>query len=437
MNITIFGLGYVGTVTAACLARHGHRVVGVDRLAEKVDRLNAGQTPIVEPGVAELLAAHPLTATLSAGEALQNAELSIISVGTPPLPTGEPNLEFVEKVCREIGSALRGRATTHVVVLRSTCPPGTLARCRAWLDEASGGAPVALAFNPEFLREGTAVRDFQEPPMTVIGTHDDEAEAALRALYAPVSAPVIVTEPQVAEMVKYVSNAWHATKISFANEVGRIAQGLGVSGHAVMDLVTTDTKLNCSKAYMRPGFAYGGSCLPKDLNGLLAQARRCLAATPLLEAVGQSNTAQIDAAVARVLAEVSGQPGRSVAVMGLAFKPGTDDLRESAAVTLVKRLLGEGCDVRIFDEQVHTARLLGTNLAFIRDRLPHFEALLQPTADQACDGVDVVVQTYSCAALESKRIALLDDRPGLPWIDLTRALSEPHVTSDVPQRVGH
>ena len=393
MRISIFGLGYVGTVTMACLARDGHQVIGVDVNAEKVATLASGQSPIAEPGLSDLLARAAqqgsIRATTQVREAVAASDVSLISVGTPSRANGEPDLSFVERVCREIGQAVHAKGTSHTVVVRSTVPPGTTTRCAAILRDLSGPVAVPVAFNPEFLREGSAILDYDSPPYTVIGTQDSVAEANLRKLYAGVDAPVLVVEPAVAELVKYVANAWHATKIVFANEIGRIAKHHGLDGREVMDIITQDAKLNVSPAYMRPGFAYGGSCLPKDVRALLFQAKHRDVPVPLLAALPVSNAQQIDAAVAAVL---SRRP-RRVAVLGLAFKTDTDDLRESPTVALVKRLIGEGCEVAIYAPGVDKSRIVGANLSYIREHLPHFEALMVDRPDDLLDWGDVIVVT--------------------------------------------
>jgi len=394
VRISIFGLGYVGTVTMACLARDGHQVTGVDVNADKVAALAEGRSTIVEPKLDALLAAAAecgrMRATTDVQAAIDASEMSLISVGTPSTADGEPELDFVERVCRDIGAALRAKGGSHTVVVRSTVPPGTTDDCERILRESSAPASVHVAFNPEFLREGSAIFDYDHSPYTVVGTEDPIAEAQLRDLYAMVDAPVLVVGTAVAEMVKYVANAWHATKIVFANEVGRIAKGCGVDGREVMDIITQDHKLNVSGAYMRPGFAYGGSCLPKDVRALTFQAQRNHVAVPLLAALPVSNTVQIDAAVAAVLARRS----RRVGILGLAFKTATDDLRESPAVALVKRLIGEGCEVGIFAPDVNKARLMGTNLSYIRENLPHFERLLVDDLDGLMDWSQVLVITH-------------------------------------------
>ncbi|WP_119674467.1 nucleotide sugar dehydrogenase [Deinococcus sp. RM] len=393
MKISVFGLGYVGAVTAACFSRDGHSVVGVDVSMEKVEMVRRGESPIVEPSLAEYLAegvqAERITATTSALDAVNDSDISLISVGTPPSSHGGPDLSYVYKVCEEIGQAIARKGVPHVVVLRSTVPPGTLARCQEILDEAAGRR-VHTAFNPEFLREGSAIADYYAPAYTIIGTQDATAEAAVRMMYQQVAAPIIVVEPAVAEMVKYVANTWHAAKITFANEIGRMAKAFSVDGRDVMRLVAMDDKLNCSPAYMRPGFAYGGSCLPKDLGSLLHYAREKNVSVPFLKAIPVSNALTIDLAAQAAL--TSG--ARRVTVLGLAFKSNTDDMRESPAVPLVKRLLGEGYEVRIYDPFVEHARLLGTNLSYIQQNIPHFERLLDSDGNQSVKNAELIILTY-------------------------------------------
>jgi len=394
MKVSIFGLGYVGVVTAACLARDGHEVIGVDVNRDKVEAINSGRSPIVEPGLAGLLregvdAGH-IRAIIDAKRAVGDSEISLISVGTPSSSRGAPFLGHVLKVSTEIGDAIAVAQTPHVVVLRSTVPPGTLVKCAEVVRARAAGVEVDFAFNPEFLREGSAIADFDHPSYTVIGTASELAEAALRRMYAAVQAPFLVVAPEVSEMVKYVANCWHAAKIGFANEVGRVAKSFGVDGRIVMDIIAQDTKLNVSPAYMKPGFAYGGSCLPKDVRALLYFAQEMGVPLPLLTALPTSNQAQIDAAFDLVLAS---KPLR-VTVFGLAFKSETDDLRESPAISLVKMLLGEGCQIRIFSPGVNQALLMGTNLAYIREHIPHFEHLLVDDQHDAVSWADVVVVTH-------------------------------------------
>jgi GDP-mannose 6-dehydrogenase len=430
MRISIFGLGYVGAVTAACFARDGHEVIGVDVNPEKVALIARGETPIIEPGLGELLANGVangrIQATTNAEEAIIASEASLISVPTPAMERGEPDLSYVWDVCKEIATTVHRKAVSnelacgaaHVVVLRSTVPPGTLERCQQIFDDVVGADRVHLAFNPEFLREGTAIQDYDHPPYTIVGTQSPIAEATVREMYAKVNAPVHVVKPAVAEMVKCVANGWHAAKVGFANEIGRIAKGFGVDGRDVMNIITQDTKLNISPVYMRPGFAYGGSCLPKDLSALLYYARSMNIPAPLLNAIPVTNTLQIDLAAHQIL-----RLGvRRVALLGLAFKSGTDDLRESPAVLLVKRLLGEGCDVKIYDKAVYEARLMGTNLAYIRQNLPHFDALLVPDCEQAIQAAELVVVTHSTPEF---RQALHSAPSGIKVVDLAGVLTQP------------
>lgn len=422
MKISIFGLGYVGAVTAACLARDGHEVIGIDVSPEKVALVNAGKSPIVEQGLGELLAEGIATkrirATTDAEEAVLASDASLISVGTPSTERGETELGYVFGVCKEIGAAIRKKAAPHAIVLRSTVPPGTLEQCQTLLKDVVGAESVHLAFNPEFLREGSAIRDYDAPPYTIIGTEDPIAEEVVRQMYTKVDAPIIVAKPAVAEMVKFVANTWHAAKISFANEIGRISKGFGIDGRDVMNIIVQDTKLNVSPVYMRPGFAYGGSCLPKDLRALLYCARTMDVPVPLLNTIPTTNNLQIDLAVKEILH--SGV--RRIAVFGLAFKSGTDDLRESPAVLLVKRLIGEGCEVKIYDKAVQQAWLMGTNLAYIQRNIPHFETLLVAEPQQALEGAELIVVTY--ASPEFRQV-LLEAPRGTKILDLAGVFTEP------------
>ena len=394
MKISIFGLGYVGVVTAACLARDTYVVIGVDVNPNKVTLINNGKSPIVEPELENLLKqgikAGSIQATIDAEAAILASDVSFISVGTPPILWGEPDLSYVFGVCKEIAIAAKRKASRHVVVLRSTVPPGTLEKCQNIFDEVTGKDLVHTAFNPEFLREGTAIKDYDCPPYTIIGTKSNFAETTLRKIYANLKAPILITKPEVSEMVKFVANTWHATKVSFANEIGRVSKAFGIDGREVMNVIVQDKKLNISPVYMRPGFAYGGSCLPKDLGALLYLARKMDVPVPLLDTIPITNVVQIDLAVQAVL----NSKARRVAILGLAFKPNTDDLRESPTVILVKRLLGEGCEVKIYDKAVYKARQIGNNLAYIEQNLPHFKALLVASPQEAIEDADLVVATH-------------------------------------------
>ncbi|PYS95477.1 MAG: GDP-mannose dehydrogenase [Acidobacteria bacterium] len=378
MRVSVFGLGYVGCVTAGCLARAGHQVVGVDLSQDKVAMVQAGRSPIVEPGLGELLAevvaAGRLSATASGAEAVARTELALICVGTPGRPNGELDVAALEHVGGEIGAALSRRSGPFTVVLRSSVLPGTTERVLvpALRRGAAGGLFLRVAVNPEFMREGCALRDFVNPPFVVAGCEDPEAAGALRLLYDGIDAPFVQTTTRVAETIKYVANAFHALKACFANEVGDLCAAFAVDAQEVMRIVLQDRKLNVSEAYLRPGFAFGGSCLPKDLRALLYAARAADLAPPLLGAVLPSNEAQVRRAVQMVLETRR----RKVGVVGLAFKPGTDDLRESPMVALVEALIGKGCDVRILDRSVAIARLVGANRRYIEQEIPHIASLM-------------------------------------------------------------
>jgi GDP-mannose 6-dehydrogenase len=415
MKVSVFGLGYVGVVASACLSRDGFTVVGVDIYEEKVRLVNSGQATIIELGLGELLEAGVksgrLSATTSADEAVARTDISLICVGTPSRPDGSQDLLAVYRVCEQIGDAIARKGRSHIVVIRSTVLPGTTAKCAEILREHAGDVPVHLAMNPEFLREGSAIRDYDAPPFTVIGTDDPVAEAALREMYAAIIAPVFVTEPAIAEILKLASNAWHATKITYANEIGRLAKASGVDGREVLRILMEDTKLNVSKAYLRPGFAFGGSCLPKDVRALTYFAKTESIDVPLLDALQLSNHAQIELALRQVIA--TGK--RRVGLLGLSFKPGTDDLRESPTVELAERLIGKGYELRIFDAAVHEAKLVGANRAYIEQKIPHLSRLLVESLDEIADHAEVIIISYGAAEFRSL-LASID--PGIQIIDL-------------------
>lgn len=394
MRVGVFGLGYVGCVTAACLARTGHQVVGVDIAAEKVAAINAGQSPIVEPGLGELLAevvrAGRLRATTSCAEAVAATDLSLICVGTPSRPNGQLDVSALARVAREIGAALGRRSRSHTVVVRSTVLPGTTEQVLLPVLSEQAGSPaagLAVAVNPEFMREGSSLQDFAAPPLTLVGCDDPETAAALRALYAGVSAPFVHTTVRTAEMVKYVANAFHALKVCFANEIGDVCEAVGADPYEVMRIFLMDRKLNISEAYLKPGFAFGGSCLPKDLRALAHAARGADVSLPLLSGILPSNEGQIRRGVGAVLETRK----RRVGVVGLAFKPGTDDLRESPVVTLVETLIGKGCDVRILDGNVSIARLTGANRRYIDEEIPHIASLMCEDAATLLAHAEVLV----------------------------------------------
>lgn len=395
MNISVFGLGYVGVVSAACLAKDGHTVVGVDPNRTKVDLVQSGHSPIVEADVDELIleavGQERLRATTDPRDAVLSTEVSLICVGTPSQANGSLNLSYVRSVCREIGGAIADKADKHIVIMRSTMLPGSMIdTVLPALEDASGkkaGKDFGVAINPEFLREGTAVYDYRNPPKTVIGCSDEETAEAVAALYNHLPAPMIKTDLRTAEMVKYVDNVWHALKIGFANEVGNVAKKLGIDGHSVMDIFCQDTKLNLSPYYMKPGFAFGGSCLPKDLRAFTYKARTLDLKLPILESILPSNELQ----VRKALDMVTAGPSKKVGVLGFSFKAGTDDLRESPVVELIETLLGKGYDLRIYDKNVNIARLIGANREHILNRIPHLAALMTESIDEIVDHAETIV----------------------------------------------
>ena len=394
-SVSIFGLGYVGSVMAACLAHKGNRVIGADVNPAKVAMLNSGRSPILEKRLDELVAeghqACRLHATTEANTAIYESDICFVCVGTPGLRNGKLDLSHIERACDEIGKGLARKDAHHVVVLRSTLLPGTTETVVIPILEAAsgkrGGVDFAVCYNPEFMREGNAVADFFQPPYTILGSRDNKDVAALRELYAWVPGKTFETSLSVAEMVKYVSNAFHALKVSFANEVGTICKQLGVDTESVMEIFTTDTKLNISDAYLTPGFAFGGSCLPKDLRALGYRAKELDLRLPVIEGILLSNIEHVERAVEVVL-----QTGkRRVGMLGLSFKAGTDDLRESPQVQLIKRLLGEGCQIRIWDRDVSMGRLVGSNRQFIEEVIPHIGSLLAGSLAEVVEEAEVVI----------------------------------------------
>ena len=380
MRISIFGLGYVGAVSAGCLANDGHEVVGVDPVSTKVDLINRGQSPIVEKDISEIIAATAkdgrLRATSDSGEAIRATELSFVCVGTPSQPNGNLDLRYIRRICEQIGEALKSKNARHTVVIRSTILPGTMRKIVIpTLEEFSGkkaGVDFGVCNNPEFLREGSAVKDFRCPPMTVIGAIDEASGNALASLYQHIEAPLIRTDLESAEMVKYVNNSWHALKIGFANEIGTVCKSLGIDAHEVMEIFCQDEKLNISPAYLLPGFAFGGSCLPKDLRALSYQAKMRDLNLPILTSILPSNEVQISRGLQLILDR--GQT--RVGILGFSFKAGTDDLRESPLIEVIERLIGKGYDLRIYDKNVNIARLVGANRDFILNRIPHISKLM-------------------------------------------------------------
>jgi GDP-mannose 6-dehydrogenase len=394
-RIGVFGLGYVGAVTAAALAESGHEVVGVDPNLTKVEMIAAGRSPVIEEGLDDLIRSGVrsgrISVTSSAEEAVARTSVSMICVGTPSNGNGSLDLTQVEKVCQEIGLVLAERNERHTVVIRSTMLPGSTRDVVVpTLELASGllaGVDLDVCVNPEFLREGTSIKDFFHPPFTLIGADEDRAADVVAGLYGSVSADVARVPIEVAEMVKYACNAFHAMKVTFANEIGNICGEQGVDSHHVMEILCKDTKLNISPAYLKPGFAFGGSCLPKDLRALVYQARRLDIDAPVLEAILRSNNAQVE----RALQMVRRTGHKRVGVLGLSFKAGTDDLRESPMVELIERLIGKGYDVRVYDRNVSLANLHGANRAYIEKEIPHIASLMAETIEAVMSSSDVVV----------------------------------------------
>jgi GDP-mannose 6-dehydrogenase len=380
LRISIFGLGYVGTVSAGCLADDGNEVVGVDPLSTKVDLINRGQSPIIETDIGEIIAATVkagrLRATSDPVEAIRETELSFVCVGTPSQANGNLDLRYIRRICEQIGEALKSKSARHTVVIRSTILPGTMHKMVIpTLEEFSGkkaGVDFGVCNNPEFLREGSAVKDFRQPPKTVIGESDQASGDILAALYKKLDAPLIRTNVETAEMVKYVDNSWHALKIGFANEIGTLGKSLGVDAHEVMKIFCQDRKLNISTAYLSPGFAFGGSCLPKDLRALSYQAKMHDLQLPILTSILPSNEMQI----ARGVQLITEKGNTRVGILGFSFKAGTDDLRESPLIEVIERLIGKGYDLRIYDKNVNIASLVGANRDFILNHIPHISKLM-------------------------------------------------------------
>ena len=395
MRISIFGMGYVGAVCAACLADRGHTVIGVDIAQTKIDLINRGESPIVEPGLEDLLRrgvdAGRIRATADTVDAIRHSELSMVCVGTPSKKNGDLDLHYVETVVAEIGAALRGKAARHTVVIRSTVLPGTIKDVVVPLLEGTSGKRAGrdfgLAVNPEFLRESTAIADYNAPPMTVIGEWDEASGDQLAELYAALPAPIIRKPIEVAEMVKYTCNVWHATKITFANEIGNIAKELGVDGREVMEVMCQDRKLNLSSYYLKPGYAFGGSCLPKDVRALNFRATQVDAPHPLIASLMRSNEIHVK----RAFDLVASFGNRRVGMLGLSFKAQTDDLRESPLVELAEMLIGKGYELSIFDENIEYARVHGANREYITGRIPHISSLLNPDLDEVIEGSDVLI----------------------------------------------
>jgi GDP-mannose 6-dehydrogenase len=420
-SISVFGLGYVGCVSAACFAKEGHDVIGVDVSVAKVDMINAGQSTIVEEGIASLVhemrSAGRLSATTSVSDAISWTTISLIAVGTPSRSNGSIDLTYIERVAEQIGTALSEKSEWHTIVVRSTVMPGTIDDVVIPAIERTSrkrhGNGFAVCSNPEFLREGTSIRDFYDPPFTLIGAHEDAHAQPIVELYWGIDAPHHVVSIRVAEMVKYVCNCFHGLKVGFANEIGNVCKALGVDSHEVMRIFCEDRKLNISPAYLKPGFAFGGSCLPKDIRALTHRARIEDVEMPVLESLLDSNRKQVERAYRMVLS--TGK--RKVGVIGLAFKSGTDDLRESPMVSLIELLIGKGIEITVYDPNVSAAGLMGSNLAFIEREIPHIWQLMRSEISTVIGVAEVVVIGNKQPELERVE----DDLAGKMVVDLVRA----------------
>ncbi len=421
MLISIFGLGYVGSVSAGCLARNGHRVIGVDPNETKVSLINAGRSPVIEQDIDSIIGAAAndglLSATTDAQEAIASTDLSIICVGTPSQANGSLDLTYVRSACEEIGRALAAKDTFHVIVMRSTMLPGTMHHTVIPALERYSGKSAGVDFgvcnNPEFLREGSAVFDYDNPPKTVIGETDERSGDLLASLYEQLDAPMIRTDVATAEMVKYADNVWHALKVSFANEIGNVSKSVGIDGHDVMDIFCQDTKLNLSSYYLKPGFAFGGSCLPKDVRALSYMARSMDLEVPVIDSILNSNRVQIEKGIEMILA--TGK--RKIGVLGFSFKAGTDDLRESPMVEVIERLIGKGLEVQLYDKNVSMACLIGANRDYILNQIPHISRLMNEDIDAVLESSEVIVIGNGAAEFEG---ALGRLRNGQSVIDFVR-----------------
>src|SRR6266446_3596076 len=426
MKLSVFGIGYVGCVSAACFAKEGHDVTGVDVNPTKVEIINSGNSPIVEPGIAELMKeavnAGRLRGTTRINEAVNQSEISLVCVGTPSNVNGSLDLRYITRVCEEIGAALKTKQARHVVVMRSTMLPGTIENVVVpSLERTSGkraGADFGVCINPEFLREGSSLKDFYAPPFTLIGADDKTTAASVRRLYESVNAPLFETEIKTAEMIKYVCNSFHALKVSFANEVGNICKALAIDSHEVMEIFCQDTKLNLSSYYLKPGFAFGGSCLPKDLRAINYKAKQLDVEVPVLSSILPSNRLQVERAVNMVL-----QTGKKrVGVLGFSFKAGTDDLRESPMVTLIETLIGKGLQLALYDRDVSLARLFGANKQYIEREIPHISQLMRGSVDEVINDSEILVIGNKAAEFREIESRL---KSGQAVLDLVRLFDKP------------
>jgi GDP-mannose 6-dehydrogenase len=394
MNISIFGLGYVGCVSLACLAKNGHTVIGVDVNPIKINQINSGLATIIEKEVDKLIdesfKAGKISATNDTALAIKQSDLSIVAVGTPSTDKGHLDLRYIFNVADNIGQALKDKESFHIIAIRSTILPGTCDKFSDIVENVSGkkrNVDFAIVDNPEFLREGSAVKDYFHPPLTLIGSDNKEAAETIAQLYNNLPAEIIITDIKTAEIMKYVNNTYHALKISFANEVGNVCAEMGIDSHEVMSIFCKDKQLNISPYYFKPGFAYGGSCLPKDLKGFQTLAHDLYVDVPLIDSINKTNVIQIQRAVKMIYRYWN----KKLGFLGLSFKAGTDDLRNSPAVEVIEALLGKGCDLRIYDKNINLAMLTGRNKDFIDARIPHLSTLLIDDSAQLIRQSDVII----------------------------------------------
>jgi GDP-mannose 6-dehydrogenase len=425
MEISVFGLGYVGTVSAACLAKEGHMVIGVDPVDIKVDMINRGETPIIEKQIGEIIESGVgngrLKATTNVSEAVLNSRISFVCVGTPSQTNGDLDTRFVQRVCEHIGAQIKNKSARHVVVIRSTILPGTIKNIVIPALEASSGKIAGQDFgvcnNPEFLREGTAVYDFYNPPKTVIGETDVISGDLLASLYENLDSPVIRTSIEVAEMIKYVDNVWHALKVGFGNEMGNICKSLGVDSHEVMDIFVRDTKLNISPNYLKPGFAFGGSCLPKDVRALAYKGKSLDIDLPILNSILPSNDSHIKNGLRMVMEAGS----KNIGFLGFSFKAGTDDLRESPVVEMIELLLGKGYEIKLYDKNVNLAVLIGANKDFIMNKIPHIAKLMVKTMEEVLEHAQTIIIGNNSFEFQDLMDRVRDDQQ---VIDLVRVVED-------------
>ncbi|GAB3929233.1 nucleotide sugar dehydrogenase [Larkinella terrae] len=425
MNISIFGLGYVGCVSLGCLAKNGHTVVGVDINTTKVNQINSGRATIVEKDIDTIIAEQfeqgRIRASSSYYMAVMETDLSIIAVGTPSTEKGHLNLSYLFSLADRIGNVLQEKDSFHVLAIRSTVMPGTCEQIAARIESKTGkvrNVDFAVVSNPEFLREGTAVHDYYNPPLTIIGTESEKAEAILRSIYEELPGQIVVTSTKTAEIMKFVNNTFHAMKISFANEVGNICSSLSIDSHQVMNILCQDTQLNISDYYLKPGFAYGGSCLPKDLKGLQMLAHDLYLQVPLINSINQTNEIQKQRAIALLMK----YSHRKIGFLGIGFKAGTDDLRNSPAVELVESLMGRGFAVKVYDRNIQISKLTGANKEFIDQRIPHLAQCMAEEGRELLDWSDVLV----ICTKENEFTTLMSSAYGKTVIDLVNLPFDNH-----------